>query len=46
MATLKDTSFQNCNLKKTMFCQTIREKVSFKSSNTREAIFSKGESPE
>jgi uncharacterized protein YjbI with pentapeptide repeats len=46
MATLKETSFQNCNLKKTMFYQTTRDKVSFKSSNTREAIFGKGENPE
>ncbi len=46
MATLKDTSFQNCNLKKAMFFQTTREKVNFRSSNTREAIFGKGENPE
>ena len=46
LATLKNSTFQNCNLKKTMFYQTIRELVSFKSSNTREALFMKGDSPE
>jgi hypothetical protein len=46
MESLKDVSFQNCNLKKTMFFQTTRERVSFKSSNTREALFGKGENPE
>lgn len=38
-ATLSDTSFRNCNLKKTIFSAAKRENVSFKMSNTREAIF-------
>jgi hypothetical protein len=46
MASFKDVSFQNCNLKKTMYFQTTRENVIFKSSNTREAIFGAGENPE
>ncbi len=46
LATLKRTSFINCNVKKTMYYHTLRELVSFKSSNTREAIWGKGEDPE
>ena len=34
-----DTSFRNCNIKKTIFYNTNRTNVSFKMSNTREALF-------
>ena len=33
-----NTSMQDCNLKKTIFYNSAREKVSFKLSNTREAL--------
>jgi hypothetical protein len=36
-----DTSFRNCNVKKTMFIEIEQSNVSFKMSNTREAIFDK-----
>ncbi len=39
MATLVDTSMQNCNLKRTLFYGSKRSNVSFKMSNTREALF-------
>ena len=39
MATLVDTSMQNCNLKHTLFYNSERTNVSFKMSNTREALF-------
>ena len=46
-AVLTDTSFRNCNLKKAFFYDTERNNVSFKMSNTREALFSRnGESLE
>ena len=38
-ATLVNTSFRNCNLKKCNFIDSVRSNVSFKMSNTREAIF-------
>lgn len=38
-STLVDTSFRNCNLKKCNFTDSFRSNVSFKMSNTREAIF-------
>lgn len=38
---LFDTSFRNCNLKKTILYDTKRMNVSFKMSNTREAVFSR-----
>lgn len=41
MATLNDTSFVDCNLKKADFWETKRSNVSFKQSNTREALFSR-----
>lgn len=44
-AALADTSFRNCNLKKTIFSGTKRENVSFKMSNTREAVFGTLENP-
>ena len=37
-AILMNTSMQDCNLKKTIFYNSAREKVSFKLSNTREAL--------
>lgn len=37
-AVLMNTSMRNCNLKKTVFYNSIREQVSFKLSNTREAL--------
>ena len=43
-ARLVNTSFRNCNLKKTHFCDIEQENVSFKMSNTREAIFDNQES--
>ena len=39
MASLVDTSMQNCNLKHTLFYNSKRTNVSFKMSNTREALF-------
>ena len=39
MAELVDTSMQNCNLKHTLFYNSKRTNVSFKTSNTREALF-------
>jgi hypothetical protein len=36
---LIDTSFRNCNLKKSLFYDSKRTNVSFKMSNTREALF-------
>ena len=39
MANLVDTSMQNCNLKHTLFYNSERTNVSFKMSNTREALF-------
>ena len=33
-----NTSMQDCNLKKTIFYDSARENVSFKLSNTREAL--------
>ena len=39
MASLVDTSMQNCNLKHTLFYDSVRTNVSFKMSNTREALF-------
>lgn len=44
-ATLVDTSFRNCNLKKTVFSGASRENVSFKMSNTREAVFGSAKDP-
>ena len=41
MASLVDTSMQNCNLKHTLFYNSERTNVSFKMSNTREALFDK-----
>lgn len=38
-AMLMNTSIANCNLKKTVFFNSIREGVSFKLSNTKEALF-------
>ncbi|HBD67879.1 MAG TPA: pentapeptide repeat-containing protein [Treponema sp.] len=38
-AILMNTSMKNCNLKKTIFYDSLREAVSFKLSNTREALF-------
>ncbi len=38
-AILMNTSMKNCNLKKTVFYESLREAVSFKMSNTREALF-------
>lgn len=35
---LMNTSMRNCNLKKTVFYSSVREHVSFKLSNTREAL--------
>ena len=40
-ANLIDTSFRNCNIKRTNFAEIQHTNVSFKLSNTREAIFSK-----
>ena len=37
-AILMNTSMQDCNLKKTIFYDSARENVSFKLSNTREAL--------
>ena len=37
-AMLINTSMKNCNLKKTAFYESVREGVSFKMSNTREAL--------
>ncbi|MBR5866655.1 MAG: pentapeptide repeat-containing protein, partial [Spirochaetaceae bacterium] len=39
-AKLINTSFRNCNLKKTIFHNLEQENVSFKFSNIREARFS------
>ena len=39
-AELNNTSFRNCNIKKTCFYEIKQENVSFKLSNTREALFS------
>ena len=45
-STLIDTSFRNCNLKRTLFYDTKRTNVSFKMSNTREALFTpEGKTP-
>lgn len=41
-ARLVNTSFRNCNVKKTMFLDCTQENVSFKMSNTREAVFDRG----
>jgi uncharacterized protein YjbI with pentapeptide repeats len=38
-AKLVNTSFRDCNVKKTIFCEIEQENVSFKMSNTREAVF-------
>ena len=38
-ADLVNTSFKNCNLKRTLFYGIKKENVSFKMSNTREALF-------
>lgn len=43
-ARLVNTSFRNCNLKKTNFTGITQENVSFKMSNTREAVFDRQES--
>lgn len=40
-ANLADTSFRNCNLKKTIFYEIVQTNVSFKLSNTKEAVFDK-----
>ena len=37
-AALINTSLRNCNLKKAVFYESVRENVSFKLSNTREAL--------
>jgi hypothetical protein len=43
---LTDTSFRNCNLKKSLFYDSKRSNVSFKMSNTREALFTpEGKTP-
>jgi len=39
---LMNTSLANCNLKKTAFYDSARDGVSFKLSNTREALFTQG----
>ena len=41
LAVLENTSFRNCNLKKSIFQSSVRKNVSFKMSNTREAEFIK-----
>ena len=41
-ATLMNTSFRNCNIKKTVFWDVVSDNVSFKLSNTREAEFNRG----
>ncbi|MBQ3800905.1 MAG: pentapeptide repeat-containing protein, partial [Treponema sp.] len=38
-AVLMNTSMMNCNMKKAVFYGAVREGVSFKMSNTREALF-------
>jgi uncharacterized protein YjbI with pentapeptide repeats len=43
-AKLIDTSFRNCNIKKTVFMGIEQQNVSFKSSNTREAIYGETDS--
>ncbi|MBQ0039852.1 MAG: pentapeptide repeat-containing protein [Treponema sp.] len=40
-AILMNTSMQDCNLKKTIFYNSARENVSFKLSNTREALLNR-----
>jgi uncharacterized protein YjbI with pentapeptide repeats len=42
-AILMNTSMKNCNLKKTVFYSSVRERVSFRLSNTREALLQKDE---
>ena len=37
-----NTSFRNCNIKKTVFWDVVSDNVSFKLSNTREAEFNRG----
>ena len=43
-AKLIDTSFRNCNVKKTLFRLIEQQNVLFKYSNTREAIFDEEQS--
>ena len=43
-AVLITTSMNNCNLKKTIFYEAIKDNVSFKLSNTREALMNRYES--
>lgn len=45
-ANLNYTSLRNCNIKKTAFYEITQDNVSFKLSNTREALFSSSEAAE
>ena len=39
-AKLSQTSFRNCNIKRVCFYESVQDNISFKLSNTREALFS------
>jgi hypothetical protein len=40
---MENTDFIDCNVKKTYFVRAAQEGISFKSSNTAEAIFTLGD---